>query len=195
MIRGLNRDIVNQETLNRSQGQIRFSIVCSTSAVPMSLWVFFLENVTTFSCFFSRPPVADDNTGPMMLFPLGRSFRCAELLFRPRLFGVPSARGGGIDDAVRGAIDACRPGVRDTMYDNIVLAGGCTVLPSLADRLARALYRPDRPAVVDAPVGRKYATWLGGSVLASAVGVERLLIDRLEYEESGTRVVHRKTVF
>ena len=44
---------------------------------------------------------------------------------------------------------------------------------------------------VGAQPDRKYATWIGGSIMASRVASERSWITKADYDEVGPGVVHR----
>ena len=43
-----------------------------------------------------------------------------------------------------------------------------------------------------APPERKYATWIGGSILASLSTFQQMWISKQEYDESGPQIVQRK---
>jgi len=43
-----------------------------------------------------------------------------------------------------------------------------------------------------APPERKYAVWIGGSILSSLPTFEAMWISKQEYDESGPSIVHRK---
>jgi actin-related protein len=43
-----------------------------------------------------------------------------------------------------------------------------------------------------APPERKYAVWIGGSILSSLTTFESMWISKQEYDEAGPSIVHRK---
>jgi actin-related protein len=45
---------------------------------------------------------------------------------------------------------------------------------------------------VRAPPERKYATWIGGSIMASLSTFQSFWMAKEEYDESGPAIVHRK---
>ena len=45
---------------------------------------------------------------------------------------------------------------------------------------------------VEAPADRKYSSWLGGAILSLIEKFENMWITKKEYEEQGSKVVHRK---
>jgi actin len=46
---------------------------------------------------------------------------------------------------------------------------------------------------VVAPPERKYAAWIGGSILASQATFPQMVITREEYNDAGPGIVHRKS--
>ncbi|MBA0842365.1 hypothetical protein Goarm_002193, partial [Gossypium armourianum] len=58
----------------------------------------------------------------------------------------------------------------EDLYGNIVLSGGTTMFPGIADRMSKeitALAPSSMKIKVVAPPERKYSVWIGGSILAS----------------------------
>ena len=58
------------------------------------------------------------------------------------------------------------------LFANIVLSGGSTMFPGIADRMQKEItaLAPDsmvRMIKMIAPPERKYSVWIGGSILAS----------------------------
>ncbi|VAH05185.1 unnamed protein product [Triticum turgidum subsp. durum] len=85
--------------------------------------------------------------------------------------------------------------IRKDLYGNIVLSGGSTMFPGIADRMSKeitALAPSSMKIKVVAPPERKYSVWIGGSILASLSTFQQMWISRAEYEESGPAIVHRK---
>jgi hypothetical protein len=64
----------------------------------------------------------------------------------------------------------CDVDIRKDLYGNIVLSGGSTMFPGIADRMSKeitALAPSSMKIKVVAPPERKYSVWIGGSILAS----------------------------
>ena len=81
-------------------------------------------------------------------------------------------------------------------YQNIVLAGGTTMLPGLQQRLVFELGRTAPGGCIPeliAPPERAHAAWLGASILGSLSVASQMWISREEYDENGPLIVHRKT--
>jgi actin len=100
----------------------------------------------------------------------------------------------GVHHAVVDAVDT-RFDVeqRQDLYNNIVLAGGTTMLPGMQERLQKELILLGKhQARVLAPLDRNVSSWSGGSILASLSTFQPMWISKEEYEEEGPAVVHRK---
>ena len=123
-------------------------------------------------------------------------FRCPEVLFKPSLIGMASV---GLAQAIFDTIgrlptDEAGASLRAAMFKSIVVAGGSTLFPGIAERLTRDLVAlaPQNTAVkIIAPPERKYSTWIGGSILSSLSTFASMWISRADYDKSGPSVVHR----
>ncbi|KAJ6620057.1 hypothetical protein B0H10DRAFT_1792467 [Mycena sp. CBHHK59/15] len=120
-------------------------------------------------------------------------FRAPETLFRPSLIGLEAA---GIHDTTFNSITKCDLDIRRDLFGNIVLSGGSTMFPGIADRMQKELgsMAPSSVRVkIVAPPERKYSVWIGGSILASLSTFQNLWCTKQEYDESGPGIVHRST--
>jgi actin-related protein len=90
----------------------------------------------------------------------------------------------------------CDWDLRKLLFENVILSGGCTMFPGIAERLEKELtaFIPRSPIKVKiiAPPERKYSVWMGGSIVASLSSFQHVWISKEEYEESGPQIVHRK---
>eukprot|EP00793_Prasinoderma_coloniale_P004986 PRCOL_00000747-RA len=119
-------------------------------------------------------------------------FRCPEVLFNPAMVGMESA---GIHETTYNSITRCDVDIRKDLYGNIVLSGGSTMFPGIADRMNKEISElaPSSMKIkVVAPPERKYSVWIGGSILASLSTFQQMWIAKSDYEESGPGIVHRK---
>ncbi|PON83309.1 Actin family [Trema orientale] len=106
----------------------------------------------------------------------------------------------GVQETTYNWIIKCDIDIRKELFGNIVLSGGSTMFPGFATRMKkeiRAIIEPINSSAVkmievDAPVGRKYSVFKGGSVLASLGNFHQMWISKKEYDESGPSIVHRK---
>jgi actin-related protein len=67
--------------------------------------------------------------------------------------------------------------------------------PGIADRMEKelkALAPSTMKVKIIAPPERKYAVWIGGSILSSLTTFENMWISKREYDEAGPSIVHRK---
>ena len=119
-------------------------------------------------------------------------FRCPEVLFNPAIIGMEAV---GIHETTYNSIMKCDVDIRKDLYSNIVLSGGTTMFPGVADRMSKeitALAPSSMKIKVVAPPERKYSVWIGGSILASLSTFQQMWIAKSEYDESGPSIVHRK---
>ena len=107
--------------------------------------------------------------------------RSPEVLFRPSLLGSEALPVHGV---LLTAIRRPDLDLRATLFTNLVLAGGTTMLPGLGNRL---LYE-ERISVLPE---RKESAWVGGSILVSLATFKNMWVSRSDYEEQGTRILHR----
>ncbi|CAF1135017.1 unnamed protein product [Adineta steineri] len=119
-------------------------------------------------------------------------FRCPEALFAPSMIGRENE---GVSQMVYNTIMKCDIDVRKELYANTVLSGGTTMYNGIADRMEKelkALAPSTMKVKIIAPPERKYAVWIGGSILSSLSTFEAMWITKREYDESGPSIVHRK---
>jgi actin-related protein len=119
-------------------------------------------------------------------------FRCPEVLFQPSLIGKEAS---GIHDCTFQTIMKCDVDIRRDLYANVVMSGGTTMFPGIAERMTKeltALAPSTMKIKVVAPPERKYSVWIGGSILASLSTFQQMWISKAEYDESGPSIVHRK---
>ncbi|CAF1324172.1 unnamed protein product, partial [Didymodactylos carnosus] len=91
-------------------------------------------------------------------------FRCPETLFSPALIGLEQS---GIHEMLYNTIMKCDIDVRRELYANIVLSGGTSMFPGLADRMQKEmtmLVPATMKTRVIAPPERKYAVWIGAKL-------------------------------
>ncbi|KAL3861205.1 hypothetical protein ACJMK2_007257 [Sinanodonta woodiana] len=119
-------------------------------------------------------------------------FRCPEVLFQPAFIGRELC---GAHELVHSSIMKCGIDIRRLLYRNIVMSGGSTMIPGLADRMQKELtaVAPSRVKVktIVSPE-RQYSVWIGGSILASLSNYAQMWISKEEYNECGPEIVHRK---
>ncbi|KAB8258129.1 actin family [Aspergillus pseudonomiae] len=118
-------------------------------------------------------------------------FRAPEVLFQPFMIGLETQ---GIHEQAYNSIFKCDRDSRRDLCANIVLSGGTSMLPGIADRLQHELVSLSPPTMkvkVVAPPERKYSAWIGGSMLASLSTFQDRWVTKEAYDESGPGIVHR----
>ena len=119
-------------------------------------------------------------------------FQCPEALFNQSLVGKDCA---GIHETMYNSIMRCDPSIRKELAANVVLSGGSTMFPGLADRMHKeltSLLPSSMKVKVIAPPERKFTVWIGGSIFASLPTFQEMWISKEEYDEYGPSIVHRK---
>ncbi|KAK4447364.1 actin family [Podospora aff. communis PSN243] len=119
-------------------------------------------------------------------------FWVPEALFQPEILDLKTP---GVHELLCEGINRCDSDVRRELYGNIVMEGGSTMFPGIAERLYKevtALAPNSVKVKIVAPPERKYSVWIGGSILASLSTFQGLWISKAEYSESGASIVHRK---
>ncbi|KAG0147700.1 hypothetical protein CROQUDRAFT_655908 [Cronartium quercuum f. sp. fusiforme G11] len=95
------------------------------------------------------------------------------------------------------SITVCDTDVQSVLCSNIIITGGCSLLPGLLDRLDWEL-RAQAPGMkfkimaAGNVAERKFGSWLGGSILTSLGSFHQLWVGKDEYKEQGRSVVHRR---
>lgn len=126
-------------------------------------------------------------------------FQAPEVLFQPVLLGQEHRGLGGIHLAVLHAIWNSDADLRPEMFANIVLAGGTSKLPGIAERLEKEL-RTLAPRFEHINVIRpdnEYTTWIGGSKMATEMDPQlfRLAcLSKEEYDEKGPTLASVKFI-
>ncbi|XP_078610530.1 actin, adductor muscle-like [Branchiostoma floridae x Branchiostoma japonicum] len=119
-------------------------------------------------------------------------FRAPETLFQPSFIGVEAH---GIHELTYDGIMKCDIDIRKDLYANVVLSGGTTMFPGVAERMQKeitAMAPSTMKVKVIAPPERKYSVWIGGSILGSLSTFQEMWVSKEEYDESGPGIVHRK---
>ncbi|GFR57770.1 actin [Elysia marginata] len=120
-------------------------------------------------------------------------FLCPETLFQPLLL---SHKCPGVHEIIHNSISKCDVDICKDLYANIVLSGGSTMFPGIADRMQKeitALAPPTMKIKIIAPPERKYSVWIGGSILASLSTFQQMWISKQEYDECGPSIVNKKS--
>ena len=115
-------------------------------------------------------------------------YHSGEIMFQPSLAGGHLKNVPGIHHMIWDSILACSVDTRRDLYSNIVCAGGATMLKGFPERLVeevRVLAEGRGKSRVVITPERRYAAWIGGSIVASMSNFENVWLSRDVYEESG----------
>ena len=109
-------------------------------------------------------------------------FRCPEALFQPSLVGLDSP---GIHHVCYDSIMKCDRDIQGDLFANILLAGGSSLFPGLADRMKKELtaLAPSQTVDVNICSCGLDAMWIGGSSLGSITWFSQNTITKQEYSE------------
>lgn len=113
---------------------------------------------------------------------------------RLRMYGCPPTKSCSPTPNSYNSIFKCDLDIRRDLYGNVVLSGGTTMFPGIADRMQKelsALAPTSMKTKIVAPPERKYSVWIGGSILASLSTFQSMWVSKQEYDESGPGIVHR----
>ena len=119
-------------------------------------------------------------------------FRCPEALFHPEALGLEAA---GVHETTFQSIMRCDIDVRKELYGNIVISGGTTMYPGIAERLQKeitAMAPSSMKVKLIALPERKWMVWMGGSILSALGTFQQMWITKQEYDETGPEIVHRR---
>ncbi|KAF2665110.1 Actin/actin-like protein [Microthyrium microscopicum] len=99
---------------------------------------------------------------------------------------------------VEASLLACDQEVRPALLNNIVIVGGSSLMQGFVRRFdieIKALFPgPNvRLSAPSNPVERKFASWIGGSILSSLGSFHQLWISRKEYDEHGPIIVEKRS--
>ena len=95
-------------------------------------------------------------------------------------------------------ISNCDIDLREKLYTNILVLGGNTLTKGFLKKLEKNVYnaapQTTKVKLFAYPLDfeRKFAPWIGASILGSTGSFQNLWISRFEYEEAGASIVKRK---
>lgn len=119
-------------------------------------------------------------------------YECNEILFNPLLIGKDI---DGIDTILYKSIMHTDIDIRRTMFSNIILSGGTTMMNNFNNRLYDELKKKTALNIdIIIPENRIYSAWIGGSLLCSLSTFDSSWISKTEYEECGKSIIYRKSM-
>ena len=121
-------------------------------------------------------------------------FRCAEVLFNPKLRRSAENEIEGIDKIAVDVINQCDCDMRPDLWSNFVVSGGNTMLKGFCDRLETCIRsRSGAPEDIHFvyPEDRINNVWRGGSALAMSPLFDQMSVSREYYYQWGADNVGR----
>ena len=105
--------------------------------------------------------------------------------------------GKGITEKFHEIINKCELDIRKDLYNVIILSGGNSMFKGLPERFEKEIRQLAPPKMeeeikVIASPERKFATWIGGTVLSDISTFKDILITKDEYEENGSSYIIEK---
>nr|XP_022915511.1 actin-like protein 6B [Onthophagus taurus] len=139
-------------------------------------------------------------------FPNGyhKDFGVERFKITEPLFNLTARNGCGIQPTldvstlVTTSVGMCEIDHRPTMYSSVVVTGGNSNIQGFTDRLNRDLQSKVPPSMrlkIISQAGmseKRFASWLGGSILSSLGTFTQLWVSKQEYEEVGKGVVRNR---
>lgn len=116
-------------------------------------------------------------------------FSIPEALFDPHtnMKGVPGSA-MGIAQVVTTSVGMCDIDIRPSLYGSVIVTGGNTLISGFTERLNRDLSAKTPPSMrlkivsSGGTTERRYASWIGGSILASLVSVNQVVFSIIVFE-------------
>lgn len=163
--------------------------VCYVASDFKSEGLRYDQNAEGMSRSYELPDATVITVGP-------DRYKCPEILFQPALHGPEMAGMQGLHELCANAIGKIdTEELRTAMYENVVLSGGSSMLPGIGDRMQNevsALATDGATVSVITDSQRKYAAWVGGSMLGSLPTIKDILITKEEYDEDRDDVVAKR---
>jgi len=197
-------DLAGRDVTKQLQLLLRKAGHSFTTSAEMQI----VQQIKEDCCHVAYDPVKEEDDPPVpksYRLPDGssiqigpESFRAPEILFQPHLVGKEF---GGLHDMVVESIGVSDIDLRRTLYQNVLLSGGTTMMEGLGKRLLNEVKNKcvkDMKIKIMAPPERKFSTWIGGSILASLATFRRMSITAEEYKDDGgdrKELIHSKTFF
>lgn len=163
--------------------------VCYVASDYKSEGLRYDQNAEGMSRSYELPDATVITVGP-------DRYKCPEILFQPSLLGADGADMQGLHELCATAIGKIdTEELRTGMYENVVLSGGSSMLPGIGDRMQNevsALATDGATVSVISDSQRKYAAWVGASMLGTLPTIKDILITKEEYEEDRENVIAKR---
>lgn len=111
-------------------------------------------------------------------------YRTSEILFNPKIMGVEY---DSLPEICFQSINKIDLELRPSLYSNIVLSGGTTMLKGFADRMISETQRLTNNNIdirIISPRERKFTTWIGGSILTGLSTFRNMWLTKKSWEDN-----------
>lgn len=124
------------------------------------------------------------------------AFLAAEMFFQPREVNKVVGKDWKImalTDSIVESSFRIETEIRPHMLSGIVLNGGLSVIPGLADRMTTELERQlNKPVNIIRTDESNVATWMGAATFAGILDAQRSFVTKKQFEDHGTRIVKNR---
>jgi actin-related protein len=118
-------------------------------------------------------------------------WRGTEVLFDPKL-GTKDCM--GLSTSISTSIGRCDAFLRRELLQNVVISGGSTMFPGMAERVEHDVHEATQSlAKVIAAPERKNGAWVGGSIFASTPVFEQFQIKKADWETQREKIFRQKS--
>eukprot|EP00501_MAST-03F_sp_TOSAG23-6_P002448 GSMAST32.ASY1.ANO1.2557.1 assembled CDS len=151
------------------------------------------ENVPPMGSSFTLPD------GTQIQLTAEETTSIPEMLFKSDMIESLGILEGSVplQHLLHNTVSSCDPEIRSELLRSIIIAGGGALLPNLHRRVASELrlllpssYRVS--IVTPGNLGRKFAPFIGGSILSSLGSFHQCWVSKQEYDEHGASIVNTK---
>jgi actin-like protein 6A len=135
-------------------------------------------------------------------------FIVPEIMFNPAIVDELKLKGPPVVDDMQNAmslpaqvlasIQNADVDARKDLFGNVILTGGGTMFVNCKERLESAIFDhapqnvKTKVTASQNAVERRFATWIGGSILASLGSFQQMWMSKAEYDEYGVSHIHKK---
>uniref|UniRef100_K7EXT3 Actin related protein T2 n=2 Tax=Pelodiscus sinensis TaxID=13735 RepID=K7EXT3_PELSI len=119
-------------------------------------------------------------------------FQAPEILFAS---GCSGNNAPGLHRMIAQSVTKCDTSIHNTLYGNMVLSGGSSLLHGLDERIFKGLEHQvpkGVPIKIIAPTDRWFSTWIGASVITSLTSFKQMWITAADYKDFGPNIVQRR---
>lgn len=117
-------------------------------------------------------------------------YKSTEIFFNPEMIGL---QGAGVVGMLVNSIDGADPVLQETLFDNVVITGGSSLLAGFKKRVEMDTVElcGIKPRIVNSP-SPQLAVYRDGVILANLSSFQKMSVTRREYFEEGPERIEYK---